>query len=181
MVAAEVLLAQVDDLAVDVHHDDSLHGVVGQHLAYGRALAAPGDEHLPGLRVRHHARLYERLVVDELVQRGRLGLAVKHEGASEQRRVLDDHRLVGCPALVDDPLDALALHQLRSYLLVVPPSAAWRPTGSAHRAGDAAGSRAGPRATSLISGREEWRRSTSTSAAFRGCSAAPHVNMSAAA
>ena len=164
-----------------VDHDHALHGVVGQHLAYGRALAAAGHEDRPGLRVRDHARLDERLVVDELIQRRRLGLAVQHEGASEQRSVLDDHRLVGGPALVDDPLDALALHQLRSDLLVVPPPAAWRPTGSAHWAGEAAGSRAGPRATSLISGREERRRSTSTSAAFRGCSAAPHVNMSAAA
>ena len=121
VVTAEVLLAQVDDLAVDVDHHDALYAVVGQHLADGRALAAAGDEDRPGLRVRDHARLYQRLVVYELVQCGRLRLAVQYEGAAEQRSVLDDHRLVVGPALVDDPLHALALHQLRRYLLVVPP------------------------------------------------------------
>ena len=62
----------------------------------------------------------QRLVIDELVDLGRLGLSVEEKGPAEAGEIYDGNGLVGRCAFVDDLEDALLLDQVRSDLLAVP-------------------------------------------------------------
>ena len=69
-------------LIVDVDHHRALDRAVSQHLAQGRALAAANHQHRARLRVEDQGGVHQRLVVDELVQLGRLDLVVQEQRPS---------------------------------------------------------------------------------------------------
>ena len=116
----QVLPAQLDHLAVEVHHHRAPDRVVRQRLSGRRALAAAGDEHVARVGVRQHGRMRQRLVVDELVHRRGLCLVVQNEAAAETSRVLNRDVLVCRPALVQHVDHPLGLHQVGRDGLVVP-------------------------------------------------------------
>ena len=85
----QVLAAEVDQLAVDVHHHRALDTRVAQHLAQRGALAAAGDQDALRRRVGDQRGVDQRLVVDVLVGDGRLRRAVQEQRPPERPR-LDD-------------------------------------------------------------------------------------------
>mmetsp|Transcript_14064 Transcript_14064/g.40489 ORF Transcript_14064/g.40489 Transcript_14064/m.40489 type:complete len:217 (-) Transcript_14064:30-680(-) len=93
LILNQVLLAEVHDVPVDVHHDALLHRLVAEHLAGGRTLAAAAD--VDGLRVRvqEHGGVHQGLVVDEFVDLCRLQQAVDHEALAEGLELHDVDRL----------------------------------------------------------------------------------------
>ena len=94
MVIGKMGPAQLDHLLVDVNHDDALDRPVLQRLSYGRALSATRDKDGSGAGVRDHGGMDKSLVVGELIDLGRLRLAVQHKAHSKGGPILHDHVLV---------------------------------------------------------------------------------------
>jgi hypothetical protein len=86
----------------------------------GRALTAASHEHVHRVRVGDHARLHQRLVINELVQLRGLGFAIQDQTAAVQRRILNEYVLEFGPPFVDHAGDALHLNEIRRDVLVVP-------------------------------------------------------------
>ena len=133
----QVLLAELDHLAVDVDHDGVAHRGVAEHLAERGALAAA--DHQPGPRGRlggQHARVDEGLVIDELIALARLDAAVEDQHLAvrpglhdldvlELRLRLDDGALDGVHVAFDrgrrleEPLVGLRRDQLTATGLLL--------------------------------------------------------------
>src|SRR5439155_1266728 len=91
----QVLLAELDDLAVNVDHDPAPDAGVAKDLAKGGPLAAADDQARLGRVIAgQHARVNQRLVVDEVFRLAGLDPAVEHQqlavgGGFHDLRVLE--------------------------------------------------------------------------------------------
>ena len=90
----QVLLAELDHLAVDVDHDGAPDAGIPEDLPEGGPLTAADDQ--AGLRAAlggQHAGVDERLVVDEVFRLARLDAAVQDQHLAVGRRLHDLHVL----------------------------------------------------------------------------------------
>src|SRR5689334_10626352 len=104
----QVLLAELDHFAVDVDHDAAADARIPQDLAQGRAFTTTDDQ--TGLRraiAREHARVHERLVVDEVLRLARLDPPVEDQELAVRRRLHDLGVLELGLQLGDGPLDGV--------------------------------------------------------------------------
>src|SRR5438105_13864815 len=86
----QVPAAELDELAVDVHHDGPLDGRVGKNFPEGRAFAAADHKCCAGrIGGREHPGMDEGVVIDELVALARLHAAVEDEELAEADRLED--------------------------------------------------------------------------------------------
>src|SRR5438445_12364434 len=69
----------LDDLAVDVHHQRPLDRAVPEDLAERGSLSPADDHHPLGVGMHQHGWVDEHLVIDELVRLGGLYLAVEDQ------------------------------------------------------------------------------------------------------
>ena len=84
----QVRLAELDDLAVDVHHDGAVDGGIPEDLPQGGALAAADHEGASRRPVGgEQARVDQGLVIDELIALARLDPPVEHQGLAVGRRL----------------------------------------------------------------------------------------------
>jgi hypothetical protein len=83
MVEGKVLLAELNDLLIEVDHSKAFDEGVSEHLPGRGPFASARNEDVAGVRVRHHDGLNQRFVVDVLVGLCRLGPAVQHQAPAK--------------------------------------------------------------------------------------------------
>ena len=86
---AEVTLAGLDDLAVDLDHHQRLDAGVAEHLAGGPTVAAADQQHAPGRPRADHRRVDHLLVIEGLSALGGVENPVEAENSAEDRAVED--------------------------------------------------------------------------------------------
>ena len=105
----QILLGEIDHIAVDLHHHDALDRLVLQHLLEQPAVAPADDEDPPRVAVGDERHVAHHLVIEELVALGRLDDAVECEHAAHHL-VLEDYQVLQLGLLaMDDALDLEAL------------------------------------------------------------------------
>jgi hypothetical protein len=116
----QVLLALLDHLAVDVHHQAVGDRLVAEDLPHGGAFTPADDHGLLRPRMGQEPRVHQGLVVDELVGLARLDPPVQHETLAVRVGVHDLHQLELGLAGDDGPGDGMHVPLDRSRGLEEP-------------------------------------------------------------